>query len=86
MRSFYVQVGTGLPTSDSGNYPIDQHRVIDLGDIGCGDGEDIWPVVSAVLGKTLSGAHVTFAKNGQTARYEVRGTTLNYSVKLIGGD
>ena len=86
VMSFYVQVGNGLRTAGSGNYPIDQHRVIDLGDIGCGEGEDIWPVVSAVFGKTHSGSHVTFAKNGQTATYEVRGTTLSYSVTLIGGD
>jgi hypothetical protein len=60
--------------------------VIKLGELGIADGDDIWPVVHAVFGKTNSGPHVQFAKNGQTATYEVRGTTLNYSVKLIGSE
>lgn len=85
VMSFYVQTSHGLRTQNSGNYPIDQTRVIDLGPLGLAEGTEIWPVVSAVLGKTVSGdPHVTFSSNGQVATYEVKGTTLNYSVKLIG--
>lgn len=85
VMSFDVRTASGLRTSSSGNYPIDQSRTIDLGDVGLAEGTEIWPVVHAVLGKTKSGnPHVTYQKNGQLATYEVKGTTLNYSVKLIG--
>jgi hypothetical protein len=85
VMNFEVHTSTGLRTGDSGNYPVDQTRVIDLGSLGIAEGTEIFPVVHAILGKTNSGEpHVSYSANGQIATYEVRGTTLNYSVKLIG--
>jgi hypothetical protein len=75
--------GTSDPTD---NYPIDQTRVIDLASTPFREGLEFWPEVHAILGKTQSAAeHVVFKLNGQTATYEVRGTTFNYSIGLIGG-
>jgi hypothetical protein len=70
---------------DSGNYPIDQTRSIDLSTTGIEEGTIVRPQVRAVWGDTnLGDRYVVYAANGQTATYEVSGTTLNYSVKLIG--
>jgi hypothetical protein len=81
----FAAVCAGGSTNSSGNYPIDQTRVIDLGESPFRTGIEFWPEVHAVLGKTQSASeHVVFAMNGQTATYEVKGTTLNYSIKLIG--
>ena len=75
---------TGGKTDSSGNYPIDQSRSIDFGDTPFREGIEIWPVVHAILGKTKSAdEHVVFKMNGQTATYEVKGTTLSYSIKLL---
>ena len=75
--------GTSDPTE---NYPINQSRVVDLGETPFREGVEFWPEVHAILGKTQSAPeHVVFKLNGQTATYEVRGTTFNYSIKLIGG-
>lgn len=85
VMNFDVQTASGLKTNGSGNYPINQHRVIDLGNYDLAEGTEMWPVVHAILGRTHSGEpHVQYAKNGQTATYEVKGGTLNYSVKLVG--
>lgn len=85
VMNFYVETATGLKTEGSGNYPIDQTRVIDLKGFGLAEGLEIYPVVKAVLGKTESGhPHVKYEENGHTAVYEVKGTTLSYSVKKIG--
>jgi hypothetical protein len=85
VMSFYVEIGGKLRTDSTDHYPIDQTETIDLGELPIGPGTEIWPVVSAVLGKTESGSpDVTFAENGQVATYEVKGTTLDFSVDLIG--
>jgi len=82
----FEAVCSGGSSNGSGNYPIDQTRVIDLGETPFRTGVEFWPEVHAVLGKTQSAdQHIVFALNGQTATYEVRGTTLNYSIKLVGG-
>lgn len=74
--------GTSDPTD---SYPIDQARVIDLATTPFRERLEFWPEVHAILGKTQSAdEHIVFRLNGQTATYEVRGTTLNYSMKLIG--
>lgn len=82
----WFQAETPGGTSDpTGSYPIDQTRVIDLADTPFREGIEFWPEVHAILGKTQSAEqHIVFRLNGQTATYEVRGTTLNYSIKLIG--
>lgn len=74
--------GTSDPTD---SYPIDQTRVIDLASTPFREGLEFWPEVHAILGKTRSGEHIVFRLNGQTATYDVRGTTFNYSITLIGG-
>jgi hypothetical protein len=85
VMSFYVEMAGGLRTESTDNYPIDQSKTIDLGSFPITQGTEIWPVVHAVLGKTESGSpHVNFAENGQTATYEVKGATLDFSVDLIG--
>jgi hypothetical protein len=74
---------------NSGNYPIDQQRTTpDLASIGVpADALAIGPNVHAVLGDTEMGTpYVQYAPNGQTATYQVRGTTLNFSVDLINGN
>lgn len=86
VMSFYVDIAGVLKTPSSGNYPIDQTRTIDLGGLPIAEGTEVWPVVSAVLGDTHSGPHVGFANNGQVATYEVKGTTLSFSVDLIGAE
>ena len=71
-------------SKSSGDYPVDQTRTIDLGETSFPTGIEFWPEVHVVLGKTESAdQHVIFAMNGQTATYEVKGTTLHYSVKLM---
>lgn len=71
---------------NSGNYPINQTRTSpDLGEIGVpDDAVAVTPYVHAILGKHETGEPlVTFAANGQTGTYGVKGTTLDFSVKLI---
>lgn len=71
---------------NSGNYPIDQTRTSpDLGTIGVpNDALAITPYVHAILGKSESGGPlVGYAADDQVATYEVKGTTLSYSVDLI---
>ena len=77
-----TQGGKSDPTD---NYPVDQTRVIDLANTPFGEGVEYWPEVHAILGKTQSaGQHVVFRMNGQTATYNVRGTTTDYSIDLLG--
>jgi hypothetical protein len=75
-----------LPNFNSGNYPIDQTRSVDMTTVGISDGTLVRPHVWAILGTNNPGnKFVQFTRNGQTATYEVSGTTLFYSVNLIGG-
>jgi len=84
VMSFVAQT-KGARSVSTGDYPINQTGVVDLGESAFRPGLEFWPEVSAVLGRTIgSDDHVQFAMNGQTATYEVRGTTLDYSVKLVG--
>jgi len=72
---------------NSGNYPINQTRTSpDLASIGVPkDALAVSPYVHAILGNHESGKpYVNYANNGQVGSYEVKGTTLNYSVALIG--
>ena len=84
VMSFVAQTN-GARSLSTGNYPINQTEVIDLGQTAFRTGLEFWPEVDAVLGRTIgSDEHIVFAMNGQTATYEVRGTTQDYSVKLVG--
>ena len=85
VMNFRVKTAGG-ESSSTDNYPIDQSRAIDLAALPFREGLEFWPEVHAILGKTHSAKdHIVFKQNGQTATYEVRGTTLDYSVKLVGG-
>src|SRR5207248_3226542 len=84
VMSFVAQT-QGARSFSTGTYPINQTEVIDLGASAFRPGLEFWPVVDAVLGKTEgSSDHFVFAMNGQTVTYEVRGTTQDYSVKMVG--
>lgn len=79
-----IEDGTSQVVGDSGTYPIDQARVIDLANFGIEEGSLIRPHVNAVWGVSNEGNHyVRYASNGATATYNVTGTTLNYSVNLL---
>jgi hypothetical protein len=70
----------------SGSFPINQVGVIDLGATPFPTGIEIRLRVHAVLGQTKAATErVVFRMNGQTAVYEVKGTTQHYSIKLVGG-
>ncbi len=91
VMSFGIEIldmNTGIPfiieNLDSGTYPIDQNKPIDLSTIGIAEGTCLRPQVRAVWGDTNDGdSFVQYAPNGETATYEVSGTTLNYSVRLL---
>jgi hypothetical protein len=75
--------GNTLTYGDSGNYPINQTRTIDLKGSGIAPGTFIWPIVNAVWGLTQE-AHrkVRYSEDGNVATYDVSGTTLNYNITL----
>ena len=84
VMSFVAQTN-GASSLSSGDYPIDQTRVIDLATTTFREGLEFWPVVKAVLGKTQAAdEHIVYKNNGQTATYQVTGTTFNYEIKLVG--
>lgn len=81
----FVAETAGAHSLGTGNYPINQTEVIDLGTSAFREGLEFWPLVDAVLGKTVASAdHFIFAMNGQTVTYEVQGTTQDYSVTMVG--
>ena len=84
VMSFVAACADGSSLSTD-TYPIDQTRVIDLASTSFKLGTEFWPRVNAVLGSTQDAqTHVIFAMNGQTATYDVKGLTLDYSITLIG--
>jgi hypothetical protein len=81
----FAAEANGTSSASTGHYPVNQTKVIDLSQSGFAAGAECWPKVSAEAGRTIaSDDHVTFAMNGQTATYEVRGTTSKFSVDLVG--
>ncbi|MFI6599065.1 hypothetical protein ACIBHX_22635 [Nonomuraea sp. NPDC050536] len=73
-------------TPDSPSYPINQSRVINLDQSNVPVGAPVRPRVHADGGENESGdTLITYAQNGQTATFQVQGTTLDYTVKLITG-
>jgi len=69
---------------DSGTYPIDQTRSLDLSTLGIPVGALVVPHVSAVLGTNNEGdKKCIYQPNGQTATYNVTGTTLFFSVAKV---
>lgn len=82
----HFQVGwSGGTTNPTGNYPIDQARTIPLDNLGIPANAQVWPIVHAVLGKTKTGPPVLYVPgSANAATYQVKGTTLDYSVNLLG--
>ncbi len=76
----------GSQTASTDTYPINQTRTIDLNATEIEPGTDVRPVVSATAGDTVNGnVFVSYCENGQSATYVASGTTLDYSVTLLGG-
>jgi hypothetical protein len=79
-----VEDGTSRVVGDSGTYPINQARVIDLANFGIEEGSLVRPHVNAVWGVSNEGnRYVIYDPDAATATYNVTGTTLNYSVNLL---
>eukprot|EP01062_Namystynia_karyoxenos_P083840 TRINITY_DN973_c0_g1_i3.p1 TRINITY_DN973_c0_g1~~TRINITY_DN973_c0_g1_i3.p1 ORF type:complete len:704 (+),score=278.46 TRINITY_DN973_c0_g1_i3:82-2193(+) len=76
---------TGGASSDSGDYPVDQTRCIDLGPIpGVKEGDSVDATVKAVLGKTKDVATpVIYSNSSYGATFTCRGTTLSYHCNLL---
>jgi hypothetical protein len=71
---------------NSGNYPVGQNRTSPkLSEVGVpADALAVTAYVHAILGVHNTGTPmVQYADNGQVATYNVTGTTLSYSVKLL---
>jgi hypothetical protein len=75
--------GQWQAVGNSGNYPIDQTHILDAAALGVPVGAIMNAGVHAIAGVSHDGdTLVTFSPNGQTATYNVQGTTLIYSVHL----
>jgi len=71
---------TSDPTDE---YPVLQSRSIDLSGAGFNEGDEVWPQVHAVWGKTIdSNDHVVFKRSGKKAVYEVTGVLWDFKVVL----
>jgi hypothetical protein len=81
--SIATRGGSQSPSTDT--YPINQYRTVDLTSTDIPTGTDVRPVVNATAGTTQPGnRYVSFCANGQNATYTVTGTTMDYSVTLLG--
>jgi hypothetical protein len=72
---------------DTGNYPIDQTRSIDLASMGIPEGTFVRPVIRPVgANSTNSGDYFVqyIPYSDETATYDVSGILGTYSVHLIG--
>ncbi|PRY44869.1 hypothetical protein [Umezawaea tangerina] len=82
---FAVSTREGSLTPGTDVYPINQSRTIDLTATDLTEGVDVRPIVEATAGDTVPGnTFVSYCANGQTATYTASGTTLDYTVTLIG--
>ena len=83
--SFQLTTREGSLTPATDVYPINQARTIDLAATEVPEGTDVRPLVQATAGDTVAGnTFVSYCLNGQTATYTASGTTLDYTVTLIG--
>jgi hypothetical protein len=86
----YLDPSTGeivaVDGSGTGNYPVGQQRTVDLDSLNVPDGALVRAHVQAVLGTNNPGnKFVTYRRgSGGVATYNVTGTTLNFSVTLVG--
>jgi hypothetical protein len=84
--SYVLSDRTGVTTTPSDEYPVNQSRATDLTFTNFAADTDVRPVVSANSGSTTpAGQFVSFCDNGQTATYIVTGTLNDYQITLIGG-
>lgn len=67
----------------SGSYSVNQKQCVDLGDAGP-EGSEFKVAVNAHAGnKENANRHVTYTKNGLSALFQCKGSTLNYYCKLL---
>jgi len=73
--------------AQTGSYPINQMKCIDLGSTAeIMEGDELKLKVHAYLGKkNPTDRNVEYRDNGLTAAFECKGTTLNYQCKLLVG-
>ncbi len=82
--SFVITTGPES-TPSSGNYPVLQSRTIDMSSTKWKEGVTVWAIVSAYWGPTQDASEkFTFAMNGKTAVYEIKGTIFGFSINFIG--
>lgn len=81
--SFVVSSRTGITSTPTDTYLINNFRLVDLTATPIPEGQDVRPVVTATAGNTEPSADfVSFCANGQTATYTATGTTLDVRVTL----
>ncbi|MBT0770176.1 hypothetical protein KIH74_14645 [Kineosporia sp. J2-2] len=84
--NFALTTREGSLTAQTDTYPINQSRTIDLNATEIAEGTDVRPLVNATAGDTVAGnVFVSYCDNGQNATYVASGTTLDYTVTLLGG-
>ena len=72
----------------SGNYPVGKTKTCDLAqfDNVLKKGASVWIRVDAIAGKNKNSNKDSFVyskDNGQMAKFEVKGTTLDYTINVI---
>jgi len=67
----------------SGTYPINQKQCVDLGD-AAPEGSEFQVSINAHGGKNMKGnRHVNYKKNGLSALFQCKGSTMDYHCKLL---
>lgn len=81
--SFWVVCPNGhLFSSD--DLPIQREGILDLAEGGFPEGTEAVLRVKAAMGKARAAAEkLRFARNGKTAIFEVNGTSLEFSIRLV---
>ena len=81
--NFQVTDVNGGGSTGSGTYPINKKQCLDLGQAGP-EGNEFKVSVKAVGGKNMEGnRHVNYKKNGYSALYQCKGSTMNYDCVLL---
>jgi len=82
MNFTVTDVNAGGSTG-SGTYPFNQKQCLDLGQAGP-EGNEFKVSVNAVGGKNMEGnRHVNYKKNGYSALYQCKGSTMIYDCVLL---
>ena len=81
--SFEV-VGPNGHSLSSDDLPIQREGILDLTEGGFPEGTEVVLRVKAAMGKALAAAEkLRVARNRRTAVFEVRGTSLDFSVRWV---